>query len=241
MRSQISVKTHRIYLNTTLLLGEIISISDPEIVNYIKNVLRLKYSEQIRVFNQACGEYLAEIHFIDRKIISIKLIDSLIPPQKAKVRLVAGIGILKPPIMLDAINIAVQLGVDVIYPIITERCQFRDINNAKCHKVIITSAEQCERLNIPELMPPTPLNDFLKKYKTIFAANEHSIGRLNSQLEINEHETIAVLIGPEGGFSLPESELLSAKHVHSVKLRSNILRSEIALVALIAQIDMLRA
>lgn len=237
MRSQISIKTHRIYLNQDLCDDQSIIISDLATINYLKNVLRLRQQDNLRIFNGKHGEYLGMVSSIDKNRLIIKLVDQLLPQPQAELKrkLIVGIGILKTATMSEAVNIATQLDAHVIYPVVTERSQFKEINHDKYKKIIIQSCEQCERLSIPALMPAITLTNFLSQHQNTFVANEHSTHPLSRELNIKNHD-IAVLIGPEGGFTYKENDILRASQAHSIMLGPNIMRAEIALAVLIGQV-----
>lgn len=233
----------RLYNNSFLIQGKILTL-DSIFTHYLKNVLKLKLHDQCRVFNQDNGEFLAEVIEISRNNISLLLQESLRKPLAEKA-LIACISLIKPDKMLQAINMAVQIGATAIAPIIAHRSQIRVINREKFTKCIIEATEQCERLTPPILHDPVSLSDYLKN----IACNDHLIIYANENeetlssiknLELSA-DTISFITGPEGGFTDQELNILSSwKNTKSVSLGSNVLRSETAVASGLSQICLIR-
>jgi 16S rRNA (uracil1498-N3)-methyltransferase len=232
----------RIYANIKLI--ERASLNLPEDYHhYLKTVLRLKIADNFRIFNAIDGEFTAKITNITKNTISI-LLTNILRIAMSEAELILGMSIIKNDRMLAAINMAVQLGVTKIVPLIAERSQLRTINEAKLQKYIIESTEQSERLTPAILAPLIPLSLFLEASfdNMILYANEHE-NETNTLVKIPLiNPTITIIIGPEGGFSANELKIFSSNpHIKSISLGRNILRAETAVAASIAQINLLRA
>ena len=149
--------------------------------------------------------------------------------------------------MLDAIDMAVQLGVTKIIPLIAERSQFRTVNTQRLMKCIIESTEQFERLIPWILMPVVSLSLFLEQTldNSIIYANENENNTLLKIMPIYSSDisaNLSVVVGPEGGFSQNELQMLSLKpNTLSISLGSNILRTETAVARCLAQIKLFTA
>ena len=162
--------------------------------------------------------------------------------SKTQGQLLLAIAIIKPDRFIEAIKAAVQLGVTKIIPIVSERAQYKSINHERIMKCIIESTEQSERLIPPILNEPIKLQDFILTpdiQQIIFAnENEESI-KINSIKKFAI--SVAVMIGPEGGFSDNEQRmLLQNEKIVSVTLGETILRSEVAVSSLIACVNLMR-
>ncbi|MEY4463563.1 MAG: ribosomal small subunit methyltransferase [Pseudomonadota bacterium] len=236
------MKFNRIYINSRLAENSKIELASDH-VHYIKTVLRLKVNDSLRIFNGIDGEFLAQITDIGKNNLAIKLQEQLKKPY-VESALTLAISIIKQDKLMLAINMAVQLSITKIIPLITERCQFRSINNERLTKCVIEATEQSERLTPPIIEQVIKLQDYLKKNNNFMLyANEHEKEE-NSILQISSslnNKDIAIIIGPEGGFTNEELELLASyKNTKSVSLGNNILRAETAAITAIAQVKLLR-
>lgn len=233
-------KLTRVYTSNKLIENQTLNL-DNCYRHYLKNVLRLKVGDKFRIFNGQCGEFLAQIDDITKSSLSINLIAFLRKPITEPI-LVLGLSIIKNDKMLEAINTAVQLGVTGIIPLISERSQFRTINIDRLQKCIIEATEQSERLNPPYLGSLTSLNNYHHlDLEMIIYANENEVVE-NSMAKLKFLATkISLIIGPEGGLTEREINMLAAwQNTYSVSLSSNVLRSETAVCVGLAQLQLVR-
>jgi 16S rRNA (uracil1498-N3)-methyltransferase len=136
-----------------------------------------------------------------------------------------------------AIQKATELGVSKIIPCITEFTNIRKINAKNLNDNAIEAAEQSERLDIPRIEKQVDLTTLLSNWpedrKLIYCdekiKEKRSIIDLLTPVKDDENKW-AVLIGPEGGFSDSEQELITkSKNVLSVSLGDRLLRSDTAI------------
>lgn len=233
-------KLKRIYTNQLLVPLQILDLP-AEDAHYLQNVLRLIVGDKLRIFNQLSGEFMGEIIGFSKYQVKIHLLSHCRRPQ-IEPELILGLGIIKTDRMLAAVNMAVQLGVTEIVPVISQRSQCQTINAQKLQRCIIDATEQSERLSPPRLQAASLLSDFQDfNLDIIFYANEHEI-TANS---IYQFKTlpgrVSLIIGPEGGLNDQELAMLSDwPQAHSVSLGSNVLRSETAACAGLAQLQLIR-
>jgi len=204
-------------------------------------VLRLKINDQFRIFNGTEGEFIATIIDITKNNISINLNDFIRKPT-TEVELTLGLCIIKPDKMIDAINMAVQLGVTKIIPLISQRSQFKEVNNDRLLKCIIEATEQTERLSPPTLSTTKLLKRFNKEMNGIIIYANENESESNSLIKLgNLKSNISLIIGPEGGFSDEELSIFPLwDNTFSISLGSNILRTETAVATALAQIMLIR-
>ena len=231
----------RVYTTESLIENQTVIIGDEDF-HYLKSVMRLRESESFRLFNSNDGEFLVKILTIGRSSLKV-VVESLLRQVVREKNLVLAMCIIKPDRMLEAIKGAVQLGVTQIIPIISERTQYKKILQDRIRRCIIQATEQCERFTPAELLPQMSLLDFckIKDFEQIIFASE-SEDESNKIRNINKiKERVTILIGPEGGFSGHEVEMIkSYKHALPVSLGQLVLRAEIAALAALACISMMR-
>lgn len=231
----------RIYTTSRIAKNQIITLSD-DIFHYCKSVLRMKISEEFRLFNSIDGEFKAEIRAINKRDLQVVIGQKLREVEYQK-PLILAMCIIKPDRFTEALKAAVQQGVTEIIPVISERTQFKNINQQRLTKCMIESVEQSEGFLIPVLRLPLDLQEFCNISgvdQIIFANEEESRGVKISSIKKFE-ENIAVLVGPEGGFSPSEKQkLISNPKIISVSVGNRVLRSEVAAINTVACVNLMR-
>jgi 16S rRNA (uracil1498-N3)-methyltransferase len=227
-------KLKRVSLEDSLYSDAIIKIISKEKIHHLTIVLKIKPEENIRLFNKIDGEWIGEILEINKKYILITVKEHLRKEGPSN-----NISIAFAPIKLDRLRFLIEksteLGTGEFIPVITQRTISRDIKPDKLYAYALSAAEQSERLSVPEIKEPVSLEKFLLSYPDahILFCNERSdSSSIRSVLQtIQNNSQIIILIGPEGGFTLQEKDLLIArKNIHSVSLGDNILRAETAAI-----------
>lgn len=125
----------------------------------------------------------------------------------------------------DLINMATQMGVANIVPVITERTVAHHINWERMQKIATEAAEQSNRNSVPKISAPVPFAKLDLKNICFaderFAYNNNKIAQIPSNIK-------SVLVGPEGGFSDSEFTALDAAGATPISLGKTILRAELA-------------
>lgn len=125
----------------------------------------------------------------------------------------------------DLINMATQMGVNKIVPVITEHTTAHHINWERMKKIATEAAEQSNRNSVPEILNPIPFAKL--DLKNICFADERFAYGNASQNTIPQNIT-GILVGPEGGFSDNEFMALDNAGAVRVSLGKTILRAELA-------------
>jgi 16S rRNA (uracil1498-N3)-methyltransferase len=139
------------------------------------------------------------------------------------------------PLKRDATDLVVQkateLGVAAILPVLTERTNAARVNAVRLAAIAREAAEQSERLTVPAIHAPVPLPRLLDAWpedRKLFLALE----RADAQPLAAHPGPTGLLVGPEGGFSPAERDLLLRRPgVQAVSLGPRILRAETACLA----------
>lgn len=203
--------------------------------HYLMNVMRKKDGDIVRIFNGRNGEYIAKTSIINKKNVELKWLEKIREqtyPNK-KIHLYC------PPIKKERfafmIEKAVELGVTNIHPIITQRTQNAKINIEKCERYIIESTEQCERMDLPVIKKPIPIeqcNFVAPSYASI--ERDKNIPLFNIS---TPSDCIGLVVGPEGGWTNAEIDFLKEhSNVTAVSLGDNILRAETATIFMLSRI-----
>ena len=203
--------------------------------HYVNKVMRVKEKEVFSLFNSS-GEWEAKILNKSKSIVEFNIIKRLRQKENVK-ELWLAFSPIKSNYFNFMIQKATELGVTKFLPIIFDRTIVRKVNKERIEKIIIESAEQSNRINIPSIDKPQNLKSFLNnEMDLIFTDLNSKIKKLDLK-KITENPT-CIIIGPEGDFSEDEREqILSFKDVQSIKINENILRSETAVISAISIIN----
>ena len=220
----------RLYLTQSLKAQEIVELNKDQ-RHYLEKVLRFQPGEYFIGFDKHDGEW--EIVYEKpyyRCTKQRKLASSTQPCWLA-------FSPLKHDPMSFLIEKATEIGVTDFQPIITERTNSHRINIERLRKNATEASQQCERLDIPTIHEPMPLNSFLNN----LPKNIHWHCCLErSDSGISEIQFPAgFIVGPEGGWSNQERTMLE-KNTTSISLGKNILRAETAAIVSLSTIILLK-
>ena len=125
---------------------------------------------------------------------------------------------------------ATELGIREITPVICENSLKKSINHERCNKILISSLKQSLQYHLPKLNKATSFKDFILKNKNgmIAHCNEGEKITIPKALKIVKNK--AIIIGPEGDFSLDEINFAKENNYNEVTLGSNRLRAETAAI-----------
>jgi 16S rRNA (uracil1498-N3)-methyltransferase len=154
--------------------------------------------------------------------------------------------VLFAPIKVGRLEYMVQkmteMGAGIIQPVFTDHTQLHKVNEKRLEANIVEAAEQCGVLSIPELRTPQKLLNILTQWDDerhlVFCDEGHETNNPIPTLQELASKEIAVLVGPEGGFSEKERTILNEMdHVSSIPLGPRILRADTAMVSAISIIQ----
>jgi 16S rRNA (uracil1498-N3)-methyltransferase len=231
----------RLYTNQSIYKNQTLKI-EKEDFHYLSSVMRLRKADVFRLFNDVDGEFIVRVEELVGKSYVSVCVESKTRDVLMEKELILGVCLIKPDRMIEAIKSAIQLGVTKIIPLLSERTQYKKMNKKKIEKCIIQATEQSERFKPAEYLQEMQLIEFCKLHQIeqiIFACESEGKGNIFDIKKIKP--AVAVLIGPEGGFSEKETNLVkSYDHVCSISLGNAVLRTETAVSAVLACVQMKR-
>ncbi|QRM54440.1 16S rRNA (uracil(1498)-N(3))-methyltransferase [Sinorhizobium sp. BG8] len=206
--------------------------------HYLANVLRIEEGTSILAFNGRDGEWRAEISLPTRKRLMMTAVEQ-VRPQPAPSDLHYLFAPLKVGRLDYLVQKAVEMGAGVLRPVMTQHVQGKITSLERLQANVIEAAEQCGILSIPDVMPPQKLTDLLSDWprdrRIVFCDEGHESQNPVPVLQAIAERKLALLIGPEGGFSDEERQLLrSLDYVTAIPLGPRILRADTAAVAAMA-------
>ncbi|AYG58194.1 16S rRNA (uracil(1498)-N(3))-methyltransferase [Rhizobium jaguaris] len=215
--------------------------ADRDQFNYLANVLRMEDGAELLIFNGRDGEWKVSVSFPSRKHILLTPIE-----ETRRQPTPSDLHYLFAPLKVGRLDYlvqkAVEMGAGLLQPVMTQHVQGKITNLDKLKANVIEAAEQCGILGIPDVAEPVKLADLLARWpkeRRIIYCDEGDAGQnpLPLLAEIKE-KRLALLVGPEGGFSEDERALLrSLDFVTAIPLGPRILRADTAAVAAMAVIQ----
>ena len=211
----------RLFINENIQVGKNIPV-DKNMAHYLRHVMR---RSDCLIFNDG-DEYHAVLSD-DNKYITVSDKTEHVDPSNDLVLCFAPIKKID-----ELVNMATQMGIGVLQPVITERTVANHINWERVQKIMIEASEQSNRNSIPKLMSPIKFDD-LDLHDLIVADERFAHGKESTN---QIHSTKRVLIGPEGGFSVREFEKMDAANVVGLSLGKTVLRAEVAAVVAVSKV-----
>jgi len=211
---------------------------------YLTKVMRKKVDDEIFVFNGIDGEWKAKIINIEKKNLTLKILQNTanqMPPSSVTLAFAP-----VKNVRIDFVAAkACEMGVGKFAPIITKHSVVDKINEERFLANIKEACEQCERNDFPQLLPIQKLEKFLAKEnggeKILILCDESHQGTKASLLLpkiLDAKKEIVILIGPEGGFDTEEfAKMRAIKNLYSMSLGERILRSDTAIIAALALVN----
>ncbi len=209
-------------------------------VNHIKNVLRMQPGESVEVCDGMGTDYACVISRLERDSVMLDIEDSSPSSTELKQKLYLFQGLPKSDKMELIIQKAVELGVYEIIPTVTSRCIVKidakkeDKKIARWQQIAEAAAKQSGRGIIPKVKAPMSLKEALEyadSIDTVLVPYEKAEGIDSTRKILSEAKngaSVAVFIGPEGGFDEKEIELAQEKGAKAITLGKRILRTETA-------------
>ncbi|WAX94984.1 16S rRNA (uracil(1498)-N(3))-methyltransferase [Aminobacter sp. NyZ550] len=232
-------KMQRLFVADDLASGAAFN-ADPQQSHYLAHVLRLGEGAEVLLFNGRDGEWSARIAGKTKKAVRLEVLE-LQRPQPPHPDLVYCFAPLKVGRLDYLVQKAVEMGAGTMVPVITQHTQMKPgIDRLRANAV--EAAEQCGILAIPEVREAVKLEQLLagwdKERRLIFCDEDASTNNPMAALQSIKERKLALLVGPEGGFSDDERRMLRAlPFVTAIPLGSRILRADTAAVAALAVIQ----
>ena len=217
---------------------------DDDSGHYVRTVLRLKKDDGIILFNGKGGEYASVLSEINRKSVLVNVKSWSGRSVESSLHITLGLGISRGDRMDWSVQKAVELGVNRITPIITERCVVQLKGEKKpqrlqhWQKIVQHAAEQSGRTELPEMTEIAGLQNWVSNQHGLKMFLDPYADLSLAQLQPDGME-ITLLTGPEGGFTDQERSIAKAAGFIPVRLGSRILRTETAALAALSAVQML--
>jgi len=232
----------RLFVDAPLAEGARVPLDRAQ-ANYLLNVLRLGAGDHVLVFNGRDGEWRAALSGEGRKSAELRPIGRT-RPQTLPGDLLYLFAPLKHARLDYMVQKAVEMGAGGLQPVITRRTQAARVNGERMRANAIEAAEQCGILAVPEIRPPAALDRALAGLEPdrllVFCDEDAPLTDPVDALRPHRNRPfkLAVVVGPEGGFTDEERALVAAREsTVRVSLGPRILRADTAAVAALALVQ----
>lgn len=215
-------------------------------VNHIKNVLRMKCGEKVRISTQSGKNYYCELTEITENIVQADILEEIAEGTELPNKIYLFQGLPKADKMELVIQKAVELGAYEIIPVAMKNCVVKlDDKKAenkvrRWQEIAKSAAKQSKRSLIPKVRMPLTYQqavEMAKKLQAVFVPYENERGMAATKEAVERltlGQSIGVFIGPEGGFSPEEIALAKDENMQLISLGKRILRTETAGLATLA-------
>ena len=233
-------RMQRLFVDEVLVADQAFEASK-EHVHYLVNVLRMTDGDAVLLFNGRDGEWHATLTFPSRKRLLLTPTEQTRPqPQPCDLHYL--FAPLKTARLDYLVQKAVEMGAGLLQPVMTQHVQGKITSLERLQANVVEAAEQCGILAIPEVATPKKLEDLLADWprdrRIIFCDEGHGSQNPLPALQTIAERKLALLVGPEGGFSDAERTLLRGlDFVTAIPLGPRILRADTAAVAAFAVIQ----
>ena len=231
----------RLYLDFTS--SDKVIILPAEESHYLTRVLRLKVGDVVHVYNERVGEWDAALSEVTKSSCVLALQqqfrEAVVEPMTCLVY-----APLKHDAMSFLLEKATELGVTHLQPMLTDFAQKYAMHADKIERQLKQASQQSERLSVPVLLPSKAFEAVVREcgngaYIALERADAPSLAHVLALRDSAEPCTF--IIGPEGGFSSREVELVeSIPGIQVVSLGRTVLRAETAAIVGMGAISMWR-
>lgn len=238
----------RFHAPGTYTSGDLVALPDDE-AQHLTRVLRLRPGDPLRVFNGAGAEFDASVDQVSRTGVHVRIGAAGTPAPEPRVAVTLVQAVLKGDKMDDVVRDAVMLGVAVIQPIVSRRCEVTPVSlqrgrrRERWTRVAVSSAKQCGRAVVPaireierfEALPEALVSLRVPSPAFVLVEPSAAAGATGLRdLDTAPPREASIVIGPEGGWDPAELEQVS-RACHFVTLGGRTLRADaMPLVALSA-------
>lgn len=238
------MRVTRAYVDQPLRIGQRIQLPDTAAAHLLR-VLRLQAGDACVLFNGDGHDYPARMLRVDKRGGEAEITERIAVENESLLRIVLVQGIARGEKMDWVLQKATELGVAAIVPVASERSEVKldgeraDKRHAHWRSVVISACEQCGRARIPDVAAPTTFADALTGLPAEMVRlmlDPTAQGGIQALPHPN-HAPMAIAIGPEGGFSPRDRDVLTAHGFQGLRLGPRILRSETAGLAAISALQ----
>ncbi len=220
----------------SLALGE-------DAAGHVGRVLRMKEGQEVLLFDGTGAEFPATITEVSKKNVAVNVTERIERSSESPLDLHLGQVISRGDKMEFTIQKSVELGVNTITPLISERCGVKldtkrfEKKLAQWQKIAIAACEQCGRNTVPVIRPIMQLEEWCSEPSEALKLNLHPRAQYSINTLPEPINKVRLLIGPEGGLSAEEIGMTEQYKFEETLLGPRVLRTETAALTAITALQ----
>ncbi len=216
---------------------------DDDAANHIGRVLRMKEGQQVLLFDGSGAEFPAVIIESGKKLVVVDITERVERSSESPLDLHLGQVISRGDKMEFTIQKSVELGVNTITPLLSERCGIKldekrfEKKLQQWQKIAISACEQCGRNVVPVIRPVMQLEQWCAEPSEALKLNLHPRAKYSINTLPEPINKVRLLIGPEGGLSEQEIDMTTEYNFEETLLGPRVLRTETAALTAITALQ----
>ena len=234
----------RFYVDFALSPDSVVELPD-NVVRHL-NVLRVKNTEEIVLFNGNGKAYPALPEVLEKRRASVRILREETTDNESPLNITLVQAVSAAERMDFTLQKSVELGVAEIRPVISERCVVRlsgeraEKRVARWQEIVVSACEQSGRNVVPKVLPLTTYAQALQQLPQETAKLLMSLNRAQKLSDVQPQSgKVVFMVGPEGGWTEKEEQQAFDAGFQSVTLGKRVLRTETASLAAIAAMQTL--
>lgn len=234
----------RFYVDFALSPDSVVELPD-NVVRHL-NVLRVKNTEEIVLFNGNGKSYPALPEVLEKRRASVRILREEATDNESPLNITLVQAVSAAERMDFTLQKSVELGVAEIRPVISERCVVRlsgeraEKRVARWQEIVVSACEQSGRNIVPKVLPLTTYAQALRQLPQETAKLLMSLNRAQKLSDVRPQSgKVVFMVGPEGGWTEKEEQQAFDAGFQSVTLGKRVLRTETASLAAIAAMQTL--
>ena len=234
----------RFYVDFALSPDSVVELPD-NVVRHL-NVLRVKNTEEIVLFNGNGKSYPALPEVLEKRRASVRILREETTDNESPLNITLVQAVSAAERMDFTLQKSVELGVTEIRPVISERCVVRlsgeraEKRVARWQEIVVSACEQSGRNIVPKVLPLTTYAQALQQLPQETTKLLMSLNRAQKLSDVRPQSgKVVFMVGPEGGWTEKEEQQAFDAGFQSVTLGKRVLRTETASLAAIAAMQTL--
>ena len=234
----------RFYVDFALSPDSVVELPD-NVVRHL-NVLRVKNTEEIVLFNGNGKSYPALPEVLEKRRASVRILREEATDNESPLNITLVQAVSAAERMDFTLQKSVELGVTEIRPVISERCVVRlsgeraEKRVARWQEIVVSACEQSGRNIVPKVLPLTTYAQALQQLPQETTKLLMSLNRAQKLSDVQPQSgKVVFMVGPEGGWTEQEEQQAFDAGFQSVTLGKRVLRTETASLAAIAAMQTL--
>lgn len=222
------MRTHRFFVNVPLSAGKTMEIENPDLINQWRNVFRFKVGDRVILFDGSGFDFLCDIANLTKQNATFSILQAEKNTAVPKREVLLYCSLVKKDKFEWILEKGTEIGVSHFIPLLSERSEKKNLNFERATRIIVEAAEQSGHAVLPVLQPVISLKDAIQTLSAPAVVFD-VVGA--PFLGVSSKKSVAVFVGPEGGWSDNERKFFEEKNIPSYTLGTMTLKTETAALA----------